>query len=138
MKPFCTGDRGDVELLQKLQPGKLLDTQVNPYFFPEPLAPCVAAKHAGQIIKLDDVMRRISEVQSKCDLLLIEGFKRETHDKLEVFRRDLGKPLISPGDASFIAILSDGAVPETGLPVIDLNDVTKIADFIVEHCRLQR
>jgi molybdopterin-guanine dinucleotide biosynthesis protein B len=82
----------------------------------------------------DELIRHMMPV----DLLLIEGFKRETHDKLEVFRRDLGKPLISPGDASFIAILSDGAVPETGLPVIDLNDVTKIADFIFEHCRLQR
>ena len=82
----------------------------------------------------DELMRHMTPV----DLLLIEGFKRAAHDKLEVYRRDLGKPLISPDDASFVAVLSDGAVPETGLPVIDLNDVAAIADFILAHCRLRR
>ena len=65
------------------------------------------------------------------DLLLVEGFKRDTHDKLEIFRRDLGKPLLSPDDPSFIGILSDGSVPESRLPVTDLNDIIAIADLIV-------
>lgn len=68
------------------------------------------------------------------DLLLIEGFKRESHDKLEVFRRDLGKPLLSAGDPTFVAILSDSAVPESTLPVIDLDDIGAIADFIIDFC----
>jgi molybdopterin-guanine dinucleotide biosynthesis protein B len=89
---------------------------------------------AGEEPTSVELMRRMTPV----DLLLIEGFKHEAHDKLEVFRRDLGKPLISPGDGSFLAILSDGAVPETSLPVIDLNDTSAIADFIVTHCQLQR
>lgn len=80
------------------------------------------------------LMRHMTPV----DLLLIEGFKREAHDKLEIFRRDLGKPLLSAGDPSFVAILSDGPVPESDLPVIDLDDVTVIADFIIRHCQLQR
>jgi len=80
------------------------------------------------------LMRHMTPV----DLLLIEGFKREVHDKLEVFRRDIGKPLLSAGDPSFIAILSDGPVPESDLPVIDLDDVAVIADFIIRHCQLQR
>jgi molybdopterin-guanine dinucleotide biosynthesis protein B len=79
-----------------------------------------------------ELMRHMSPV----DLLLIEGFKREPHEKLEIYRRDLGKPLLSTDDPTFVAILSDGAVPETGLPVIDLNDTLAITAFIIQHCRL--
>ena len=70
------------------------------------------------------------------DLLLIEGFKREAHDKLEIFRRELGKPLLAANDPGIVAILSTAAVPESSLPVIDLNDTAAIADFIIAHCRL--
>jgi len=88
----------------------------------------------GQEPTACDLMKHMTPV----DLLLIEGFKREAHEKLEVFRRSLDKPLLSLDDPSFIAILSDGPVPETTLPVIDLNDVGAVADFIQDHCRLGR
>lgn len=70
------------------------------------------------------------------DLLLIEGFKNEPHDKLEIFRAANGKPLLSSNDATYVAVLSDGPVPDTQLPVIDLNDISAIADFVMAHCRL--
>lgn len=73
---------------------------------------------------------------SPVDLLLIEGFKNEPHDKLEIFRAANEKPLLSAGDATYVAVLSDGPVPETRLPVIDLNDIDAIANFILAHCRL--
>ncbi len=79
-----------------------------------------------------ELMRHMTPV----DLLLIEGFKREPHEKLEIYRRSVGKPLLSVGDPSFVAVLSDGPVPETELPVLDLNDTGAIADFILRHCRL--
>jgi len=79
-----------------------------------------------------DLMSHMTEV----DLLLIEGFKREDHEKLEVWRKANGKELLSGGDASFIAILCDGEPPQTHLPIIDLNDIQAIADFIVDRCRL--
>ncbi|MET1028364.1 MAG: molybdopterin-guanine dinucleotide biosynthesis protein B [Dongiaceae bacterium] len=88
----------------------------------------------GQEPTASELMTHMTPV----DLLLIEGFKREAHQKLEVFRRSLGKPLLSPGDPSFIAVLSDGPIPETTLPVIDLNDTGAIADFIQDHYRLGR
>lgn len=68
------------------------------------------------------------------DLLLIEGFKRESHEKIEIYREANGKPLLSTGDPTFVAVFSDQAVPETSLPVIDLNDTMAIADFIMRHC----
>jgi molybdopterin-guanine dinucleotide biosynthesis protein B len=73
---------------------------------------------------------------SPVDLLLIEGFKNEPHDKLEIFRAANEKPLLSADDPTFVAILSDGPVANTRLPVIDLNDIRAIADFVMAHCRL--
>src|SRR4051812_24374946 len=73
MKPFCSGDRADVEMLQKLQPGELTDSEMNPYFFAEPVAPFVAANKLGKTIRLRDVVRKISNIQKRCDVLLMEG-----------------------------------------------------------------
>lgn len=72
---------------------------------------------------------------SPVDLLLIEGFKNEPHDKMEIYRAANGKPLLSTGDPTYVAILSDGPVAGSALPVIDLNDAAAIADFIIGHCR---
>ncbi|MEP6663821.1 MAG: dethiobiotin synthase [Verrucomicrobiota bacterium] len=73
MKPFCTGTRSDVKLLQSLQPGDLSDEEMNPYFFPEPLAPLVAARNVGQKIILNEVLEKIFSVKTRCETLLIEG-----------------------------------------------------------------
>ncbi len=81
---------------------------------------------------LDDLVRRMTPV----DLILIEGFKSERYQKLEVHRPSLGKPLLCTGDADVVALASDAEVDGTGLPVLDLDDVAVIADFIVDHCGL--
>ncbi len=81
---------------------------------------------------LVDLVARMSPT----DLCLVEGFKQESHDKLEVFRRDVGKPLLCPDDPQIIAVVSDGPVPETRLPVMDLNDAGAIATFILDQCGL--
>jgi molybdopterin-guanine dinucleotide biosynthesis protein B len=70
------------------------------------------------------------------DLLLIEGFKREPHEKLEVWRAETGKPLLALEDRSIVAVASDGPVPGVTLPVLDLDDLGAIADFILRHCGL--
>ncbi len=71
------------------------------------------------------------------DLVLVEGFKQEDHDKLEIWRRSVGKPLRAPDDPRVLAVASDGPVPETDRPVLPLDDVEAIADFIVAACGLQ-
>ena len=78
----------------------------------------------------------LAKRMSPVDLLLVEGFKREPHDKLEIYRAENAKPLLSTGDPTYVAILSDMTVSNTSLPVIDLNDIPAIADFIVKHCGL--
>lgn len=73
MKPFCSGDRGDARLLYAVQDGELTLDEINPFFFPEPLAPWVAARRHRRSVRLRDVLRRIADVASRCQCLLIEG-----------------------------------------------------------------
>jgi len=82
----------------------------------------------------EELMRHMTPV----DLLIIEGFKREPHDKLEVYRAANAKPLLHPEDPRIVAVASDVALPEVKLPVLDLGDIRTIADFVVAHCRLGR
>ena len=70
------------------------------------------------------------------DLLLVEGFKHHDHDKLEVHRPSLGQPLLAAGDPWIVAIASDAPLTGLAVPVLDLNDATAIADFVVAHCDL--
>lgn len=84
-------------------------------------------------LTLQELLPKLSPV----DLLLIEGFKREPHEKVEVWRPSVGKPLIAHGDPSIVAIASDGEVPESPVPVLDLNDEEAVAAFIVERCGLK-
>ena len=51
------------------------------------------------------------------DLVIIEGFKRHAHPKLEVYRAAVGKPFIYPQDDCVVAIASDSALPRAQLPV---------------------
>jgi molybdopterin-guanine dinucleotide biosynthesis protein B len=72
---------------------------------------------------------------SACDLLLVEGFKREPIPKLEVFRAQVGEPLIHPHDEHVVAIASDAPL-ETRLPRFDLNAPAPIAEFVLRHVGL--
>ncbi len=82
---------------------------------------------------LGDLMGRMSPV----DLLLVEGFKREDYEKLEVHRAALGRPLLCHDDPRIVAVASDTPLPELDLPRLELDDVEGIAAFIVDHCGLQ-
>lgn len=68
---------------------------------------------------------------SPCDLVLVEGYKREPIPKLEVYRRANGKPMLSPADPAIVAIACDEPV-ESPLPQFDLNDVDTIANYIFD------
>ncbi len=69
---------------------------------------------------------------SPCDLVLVEGVKREAIPKLEIHRPSVGKPLLYPDDARIVAIASDQPL-EAPLPQFDLNDTAAIAAFILEQ-----
>lgn len=69
------------------------------------------------------------------DLILIEGFKRELHPKIEAYRGAADTPLIAPGDPTIRAVASDCAL-ELDRPVFDLDDTQAIADFIATELGL--
>ncbi|MBY6137566.1 molybdopterin-guanine dinucleotide biosynthesis protein B [Nocardioides marinus] len=75
---------------------------------------------------LADLLARLSPV----DLVLVEGYKREAHPKIEAHRQAAGTELIAPGDDSIRAVASD--VPlDLDRPVFDLDDTVAIADFLL-------
>jgi molybdopterin-guanine dinucleotide biosynthesis protein B len=76
---------------------------------------------------LADIVPRLSPV----DLLLVEGFKRHRHPKIEIYRKEVGKPLLHPDDDYIVAVASDTEIPGAAIPVIDLNDAEKIADAMI-------
>jgi len=67
------------------------------------------------------------------DLVLIEGYKREPHPKLEVHRAAVGMPLLALADPAIVAIASDVAVPSAPVPVLDLNDVEGIVEILISR-----
>lgn len=81
--------------------------------------------------RLEDLLARLSPV----DLVLIEGFKREPHPKIEAHRAETGQPLIAPGDPTIKALASDSGVQVEGRPTFDLDDTAGIADFIRDAVR---
>jgi molybdopterin-guanine dinucleotide biosynthesis protein B len=83
---------------------------------------------------LDELARRMSPV----DLLLVEGFKRHPHPKIEVYRRSLGKPLLHPDDPFVIAVASDEMLAELPLPCLPLSDAPAIASFVLAHAECDR
>ena len=72
---------------------------------------------------------------SPVDLLIVEGFKRDPHPKIEVHRAANAKPWLHPEDPAIRAVASDIAPPPTasGLAWAHLDDVERIADLVLEH-----
>jgi len=80
---------------------------------------------------LAELLTRLSPV----DLVLIEGYKRDDHPKVEAHRVETGNPLIAPGDPTIKAIASDVNM-QIDRPVFDLNDTQGIAGFILSEVGL--
>ncbi|HCM9256638.1 TPA: molybdopterin-guanine dinucleotide biosynthesis protein B [Enterobacter cloacae subsp. dissolvens] len=71
---------------------------------------------------------------STLDLVLVEGFKHEAVAKILLFRSDAGHDVSELTlDEHVIAVASDVAL-DVEVPVLDLNDEDRIAEFIVGWC----
>lgn len=77
--------------------------------------------------KLGELLRRLDPV----DLVVVEGFKRDAHPKIEVHRGANGKPWIHPEDAFVVAIASDVPPPDGRLPRAHLDDIGAIAELVL-------
>lgn len=81
--------------------------------------------------ELPDLLTRLSPV----DLVIVEGFKRQAHAKLEIHRAANGKPPLHPGDPTIVAVASDTAFPDAGRPVIDIDDIEGIAALMLAQAQ---
>ena len=79
---------------------------------------------------LEQILDRMTPV----DLVLVEGFKSEGHDKIEIHRNSINKPLLCRENRSFIALAANYQPENLGIPYLDLNNVEAIANFIMDYC----
>ena len=78
---------------------------------------------------LGALVRKLAPV----DLVLVEGFKRGPHPKLEIFRTEIGKPLLHPDDPRIVAVAADVPLPAANVPVLALDDFEGIVDALLAH-----
>ena len=90
-------------------------------------------EHRGPEPELPAILARLAPV----DLVLVEGYKRDAHRKVEVFRRETGHSLIQPDDPLVRAVATDTAL-DLPVPVLDLNNSGQVADFILAEVGLAR
>lgn len=91
----------------------------------------IMVEHRGPEPELPAVLARMAPV----DLILVEGYKRDAHPKVEVWREETGHPLIQLGDPLVRAVATDAALT-LPVPVLDLNDTRAVADFILSEVGL--
>ena len=75
-----------------------------------------------------------------CDLVLVEGYKRENFPKIEI-RRDgaASREPLQGSCSEIVAIASDRPASEDArLPVFNLSDIGAIADFVVAILGVKR
>jgi molybdopterin-guanine dinucleotide biosynthesis protein B len=82
--------------------------------------------------ELDYLLQQLDT--SMCDLVLLEGFKQAPVAKIEVHRGALHQDMLASQDSSIIAVTSDSA-RQAPCPLLDLNDIDAIANFIFQYIR---
>ncbi len=89
-------------------------------------------EHRGPEPALTEILQRLAPV----DLVLVEGYKRDAHPKIEVFRNEADHTLIQPTDPTTRAVATDTPLPPLTVPVLDLNNTDQVADFILSETGL--
>jgi molybdopterin-guanine dinucleotide biosynthesis protein B len=72
-----------------------------------------------------------------CDLVIVEGYKKEPIPRVEVHRRSGHTPLLYPDDPHVVAVATDEPL-DTALPQLDVDDAGAVARFIIQHLGLNR
>ncbi len=81
---------------------------------------------------LSDLLGRLDPV----DLVLVEGYKRDRHPKIEARRAATAQDLIAAADETIEAVACDAPLDGVTVPVFDLDDVAGISDFILRRVGL--
>jgi molybdopterin-guanine dinucleotide biosynthesis adapter protein len=81
---------------------------------------------------LEDILAKLAP----CDLVIVEGYKRDGHDKIEVRNIELDHPKLAGDDPTVVAIAANGLIGDEAVPVFDRDDVSALASFIIAHMGL--
>jgi dethiobiotin synthetase len=73
LKPLCSGERSDVEILQAASDHCLSLDETNPIWLREPAAPLVAARLENRTLSLDPLVAWFRNLSHKHQSLLVEG-----------------------------------------------------------------
>ncbi|WP_372882897.1 molybdopterin-guanine dinucleotide biosynthesis protein B [Psychromonas sp.] len=86
--------------------------------------------------KDSELHEQLALLQTDClDLVLVEGFREQPFNKIELHRNELDKPFLFKNDRTIIAVACDGPVADCDLPVLDLNNPAAISEFV---CRFAK
>jgi molybdopterin-guanine dinucleotide biosynthesis protein B len=101
----------------------------------------VVSRHRWAIIheSREDAEPTLADILGKlapCDLVIVEGYKRDTHDKIEVRNLALAHPELAGEDPTVVAIAANGPVVGAPVPLFDRDDVSALASFIERHMGL--
>lgn len=86
-------------------------------------------KRDGEEPSLADILAKLEP----CDLVIVEGYKRDSHDKIEVRNLALTHPELAGDDPTVVAIAANGQIAGAPVPVFDRDDVSALASFIENH-----
>ncbi len=81
----------------------------------------------------------LAEILAKlapCDLVIVEGYKRDAHDKIEVRNILLDHPKLAGEDPTVVAVAANGVIAGLPVPQFDRDDVSALASFIEKHVEL--
>lgn len=76
-------------------------------------------------------MEQLLDRMTPVDLVLVEGFRRWSHPRIEVWRPEVTKAPLFPDDPLTVAVASTGPVPGLDRPLLSLDDAQGIADFVL-------
>lgn len=86
----------------------------------------------------EPTLEQILGTLAPCDLVLVEGYKTDRHAKIEVRRSGLDHPRLAEEDDTVVAIASDMTIEGAPVPVIDMDDIPAIADFVLSQIGPER
>jgi molybdopterin-guanine dinucleotide biosynthesis protein MobB len=86
--------------------------------------------------KPEPALADLLPLMTPVDLILIEGYKREPHPKIEAHRWETGRPLLVDSNPTIRAVASNTVPQNLRVPLFDLDDVPAIADFILAEVGL--
>ncbi|MGE3876669.1 MAG: molybdopterin-guanine dinucleotide biosynthesis protein B [Parvibaculaceae bacterium] len=82
----------------------------------------------------------LAEILAKlapCDLVIVEGYKRDGHDKIELRNLALDHPKLAGEDPTIVAIAANGAIADAPVPVFNRDDVAALSQFIINYLELR-